>query len=156
MLYPTTLLDELAFQLKAALCCGGVVPEPLADCAMEPLEALLANVILAEAAPDVVGENVTENDRLYPVGIVTGNVVPVTENSASLEVPLETVTGPFVAVSVADRLWLVPSTTLPKFTVAGDTANCPGALPVPVSATVSVGSEALELTTRLPVALPPV
>ena len=38
--------------------------------------------------------------------------------------------------------------------VAGDTANCPGSAPVPVSATERFGFEAVDAIARLPVTLP--
>src|SRR5215470_2595445 len=155
MLYPTTLLDVLASQVNEALCCGGVVPVPLAVSTVEPLEALLANVMLAEVEPDAVGAKVTVNCVLYPAGIVVGKAIPLTEYSFSLTVTPVTVTGPLLAVSVPDWLWLVPSVISPKLALPGVTANCPGAIPVPVSETLSVGSEALEFTARLPFALPP-
>ena len=155
MLYPTTLADVLAFQLRETLCCGGGVPEPFAVCTMGELGALLLNVVFADAFPEAVGAKTTEYGTLDPDGIVTGNVIPLKENSASLTVADVTVTGPLLALRLADWLWLVPTTTLPKLTLAGDTPNCPGATPVPVSGTCSVGFEAFDVATRLPLTLPP-
>lgn len=49
----------------------------------------------------------------------------------------------------------MPTATLPKLTLDGDTPICPGAAPVPESATDRVGLEAFELIVSFPVTDPP-
>jgi len=99
-LYPTTLLDVLAFHARATLCCGGGVPEPLRDCTVGELEALLANVTFADAVPEAWGANVTWNETLFPAAIVTGREIPLTENSDPFTPTDDTVTGALLALSV--------------------------------------------------------
>jgi hypothetical protein len=48
----------------------------------------------------------------------------------------------------------VPTTTLPKLTLDGDTPICPGTAPVPVSATDRVELDAFELIVSFPVTDP--
>lgn len=154
-MYPTTLFEVLAVQFRATLCCGGVIPEPVTDCEMGEFEALLLKVIFPEAAPVLVGAKTTEKGTLFPDGMVTGKLMPLKENSAWLTLAEVTVTGPLLAVRVAAWVLVLPLTTLPKLIEAGETPNCPGAIPVPLSGTESVGLVALEVATRLPLALPP-
>ena len=61
---------------------------------------------------------------------------------------------PPVLVTVSDRDWLFPTVTLPKLRLVGFDPKAPGVTPVPVSGMVRVGSEALEVTVTVPVALP--
>lgn len=77
------------------------MPDPVANCTVGVFAALLAKLTFADAVPEVCGENTTENERLYPTGMVTGSAMPVKENSDWLTVAEETVTGPLLAVSVA-------------------------------------------------------
>ncbi len=71
-----------------------------------------------------------------------------------MEVAEEIVTLDPLALSVAIKLLLVPTTTLPKFGVVGLTANWPVPVPVPDKAIVRVEFEAFEITERFPLALP--
>jgi len=57
-------------------------------------------------------------------------------------------------VNVSDRVWLLPTGTLPKLRLAGLALSFPCATPVPDTATVSVGSDALLLTVTLPLEVP--
>jgi hypothetical protein len=85
---------------------------------------------------------------------VNGKDIPLTENSDPFKLAADTVTGPLTADTVAARLFLLPSTTLPKLRFEGDTAIFPGTLPVPDSDTDSVGLDALELIVSLPAVVP--
>jgi hypothetical protein len=58
-----------------------------------------------------------------------------------------------VALSVAGRFALVPTTAPPKAQLAGVT-NCPAAVPVPDSGMFKVGFDAFEETAIFPLALP--
>ena len=59
-------------------------------------------------------------------------------------VPEEIVTDEPVALRVPDRDAFDPVLTLPKFKLAGDSANCPAALSLPESPMFSCGLEASE------------
>jgi len=96
----------------------------------------------------------TVNDALWPDAIVKGNDSPLRLNSELVEVGDETVTPDPLAPRVAVRLLLVPTATLPKFSVVGLTANCPAAVPVADRDIVRVEFEALEIIEMLPLALP--
>ncbi len=90
----------LAFQFRVTLCCGGGLPEPLTATAAGVLEALLAKLTVPLAVPEAAGVNVAVNDAELPAAIVSGSVIPLTENS-ELVVPIDdTVTLAAVAVSV--------------------------------------------------------
>src|SRR5580700_5538159 len=121
---------------------------------MGELEALLAKETVPEAAPVACGVNVTVNCTLLPTAIVTGKDSPLRVNSELLTLADVTVTLAPVALSVAGRFSLVPTTTLPKAKLAGVTVNCPAAVPVPDSARFKVGFDAFEATARFPLALP--
>lgn len=115
---------------------------------------MLAKVTLPDAVPDAVGAKRIETEALLPAAIVTGRVIPLSENSDWLAVADEIVTGAVLALSVAVWLWLVPTTTLPKLMLEGVTASCPGDVAVPDSGTDCVGFAAFELMAREPLALP--
>ena len=131
-------------------------PLPVRDCWADGLEALLANDALAEAVPLDWGAKVTVNDTLLPAARVSGREIPLTVNSEVLMLAFDTVMLEPLAVSEAVRLLLCPTVTLPKFSVAGLTANWPETVAVPAREMVSVGLEASETTEIDPVALPPV
>jgi hypothetical protein len=156
MLYPTTLLDVLAFQVSVTLCCAGAVPVPAKDSATEPFFALLVKASVAEALPEALGAKVTVKETLWPEAIVSGEEIPLTENSVPVMLAEDTVTGPFVVVNVAVCLWLEPTVTFPKLMLPGLTASLPGVtlLPEPVSGIEREGLTAFELTDRVPFIVP--
>ena len=92
---------------------------------------------------------------LWPAARESGSEIPLTVNSVVLILAPETVTPDPLAVSVAVKLLLCPTVTLPKFRVAGLTANWPETLAVPAREMVSWESEASETTEIDPEALPP-
>ena len=58
-----------------------------------------------------------------------------------------------LAVRLPDAVPLVPTTTLPRGRVVGETASCPSAaVPVPDSVIVTVGSDSDEVMVTLPLA----
>jgi hypothetical protein len=61
-----------------------------------------------------------------------------------------------VALSVIGRLLVVPTVTLLKFVLLGDSANCPEAAPAPDNDIVSDEFDAVDISEMLPDALPPV
>jgi len=97
---------------------GVGVPVPLNESTGE-FEALLAKETVPEAAPVACGVNATVNCTLLPDGIVTGKDSPLRVNSELLALADVTVTLAPVALSVAGRFALVPTTTLPKAKLAG-------------------------------------
>ena len=62
--------------------------------------------------------------RLFPAGSVTGSFSPRMANSELEDQSDVMVTAAFEAVSVACRLALDPTVTLPKLRVAGETPSC--------------------------------
>ena len=98
------------------------MPLPVKDSAVE-FEALLANKTLSEAVPLACGLKITVNDALCPAASVKGNESPLKANSEVPTLADETVTLEPVALSVAVKLLVVPTITLPKFKVPGLTAN---------------------------------
>jgi hypothetical protein len=81
-------------------------------------------------------------------------VIPLTWTSDPLTVAEETVTDPLLAVSVPVWLCELPTTTLPKLTLEGVSANWPGDVPVPESGTETVPVDAFELIERVPPRVP--
>ncbi len=154
MLYPTTLLDELAFQFRVTLCCAGAVPAPLKDSATEPLTALLANVRVAEVLPEACGANVTLNGTLCPEAIVSGKEIPLNENSVPVLRAEDTVTEPMLALKVAVFFRLEPTVTFPKLMLAGLTASWPGVTVLPESGIETEGLAAFELIESAPFIVP--
>ena len=65
-----------------------------------------------------------------------------------------TFTGPPLAVTLPLSVDPLPTATLPKLRLVGDTVSCAADVPVPESATLSVAFDALETIARLPVAAP--
>lgn len=118
------------------------------------MEALLAKVALSEAVPLACGVNVMVNDALCPAEIVKGNEIPLRTNSDVPVEPEDMVTLAPVALRLPVRFLATPTFTLPKLKVAGETVNCPAAVPVPESEIVRLGLEALETTEMLPVTAP--
>ena len=64
-----------------------------------------------------------------------------------------TVTGAPLAVRLPFSEELEPTTTLPKLN--GETANVPGAVPLPDNAIAVVGFDAFDVTDKFPLARPP-
>ena len=148
------MLDEvLAVQERRTLYVGAGVPVPLKESTGE-FEALLAKETVPEPAPVAWGVKARVNCTLLPAAIVTGKDSPLRVNSELLTVAEVTVTLAPVALSVAERFALVPTTTLPNAGLAGVTANCPAAVPVPDSEILKVGFDAFEAIAMLALVLP--
>jgi hypothetical protein len=155
MLYPEMLEDELPVQDRFTEYTGAAVPVPERAAVTVGVCALLVKVKVPLAAPVAVGLKVTVNETLWPDGIVAGRDNPLMVNTALFEVAAVTVTLAPLAARIPDAVPLVPTTTLPRGNVVGETLSCPvAAAPVPVRAMVRVGLEALEVTVTVPVALP--
>ena len=63
-------------------------------------EALLENEPVAEALPDVCGVKASVNGTLCPAAIVSGNLIPLIENSLLVKLAEETATFEPLAVNV--------------------------------------------------------
>ncbi len=92
-----------------------------------------AKLNVPEATPLCCGANVTVNGAVWPACSVTGNAIPLSENSELLIVAAVTVTLPPVATSEALSWLLLPTFTVPKLKLDGDTESIPPAIPVAVS-----------------------
>jgi hypothetical protein len=115
---------------------------------------LLQKDALSEAEPLACGRKLIANEALCPAASIRGNEIPLRVNSDVPNVAEDTVTLAPEALSEALRLLLVPTTTLPKLKVPGETLNCPAAVPEPASAMVKFGFGASETTEMLPLADP--
>ena len=60
---------------------------------------------------------------------------------------------PPVLVTVSDKVWLLPTVTLPKLRLAGFEPRVPCVTPVPDNGMVRVGFDAVEVMVTLPLAL---
>jgi hypothetical protein len=74
--------------------------------------------------PEAFGVNRTVTGTLCPAAIVSGRLRPLRENSELVDWSDEMVIEAFEAVSVACRLALSPTVTLPKLSVVGLTVSC--------------------------------
>jgi hypothetical protein len=115
---------------------------------------LLAILILAVSLPTAVGANTTLNVAVFPAATVAGIGMPLTLKLAPLSPICEIVKAAvpvFVTVKLCD--FVCPSTTLPKLKLAGETDN-PACVPVPLSAILIDGFDALLAIVIDPVVLP--
>jgi hypothetical protein len=115
--------EVLALQDKFTVCGGAGVPVPVRDSVVVAGWPLLVKLSEALADPATCGLKVTENEVLWPTGIVIGSERPPTLNT---ELPLfaaVTVTFAPLAVNVPDAVPLLPTTTLPMPRVDGVTVN---------------------------------
>jgi hypothetical protein len=109
------------------------MPEPARLTDGDP-EASLAKERVAEVVPLEAGLNKTLNVAVCPAAIVTGNVIPLIENSEPVELAAFTVTLDPLAVSDALSELLEPTVTLPKVKAVGLAAKLPTEIPDPKSA----------------------
>jgi hypothetical protein len=118
----------------------------------KPVEVIL---MLPLTAPLAFGEKSAVNEVLWPAVSVTGNVSPLKLNPLPLAVAAEIVRlvpPEFVSVPLKD--FDVPTCMFPKLRLEGFETSCPAAIPIPESATESVGLFALELMVSVPLAAP--
>jgi len=127
---------------------------PVIVCTVGEFDALLENDKVAEVAPLACGVKVTVKEVECPAASVTGSEIPESTNSPLLRLADETLTAAPLAVRLPLSAELVPTVTLPKLRLVGDTANCPAAVPVPESAMFSGEFDAFDTTDRLPLAAP--
>jgi hypothetical protein len=159
-LLPTATLPKLALVGLAVSCPSS--PVPLSAIAVGEPEALLPTAILPEVLPANVGTNCTANVTLTPSLIVSGKPSPVMLNPAPDNVADEIVSAAVPElVSVIFCEELLPTLTLPKFTVVGLMLN-PGCVcvcgcdcvPVPLNVIVMGEPGASLAIEMLPLAPP--
>src|SRR5208282_1124148 len=116
----------------------------------------LVNPAWPEAAPEALGVNLIVTATLSPAAMVAGRVSPDRTNSELVDASDEMVTAAFEAVSVACRLVLDPTVTLPKLRVEGLTPSCALAVvsPTPVTYMESRESLAVLLSSKTPTLYP--
>jgi hypothetical protein len=130
------------------------VPVPLSAIVSGEPGALLVIEAVPLALPAVVGENVALKEVLCPGLRVSGAVMPLMVNPVPDALAAEMVTlavPEFVNVTVCDPL--LPTSTLPKLTLAGLGVSCP-CTPVPAREMAAGELVALLVTLTLPVTLP--
>jgi hypothetical protein len=146
-LFPTVTLPALMVVGETLNCPDAPTPVPVKLATAGELEALLTKDAVAEAEPLPLGVNVTVKVTGLPVATVTGNEIPLMENSFAFVPPMltdVTVTLSPVAVSVPVAVPLFPTVTLPTFTpVVLNWPDCPVA--DPLNETTRLGSEAFEV-----------
>jgi hypothetical protein len=101
------------------------VPAPLNVCLREASEALLTKEMLPGELPEAGGVKVTVYCALCPAVTLRGKVTPLTEYPDPLQAADATVTSAVEADSVPVSDELLPTATLPKLSVEGDTASAP-------------------------------
>ena len=118
------------------------------------MEAFEITEIVPVLLPPVLGEKAAPKVKLCPAVKVSGRLRPVTVKLVleTLACVIVTLALP-VFVKVSDWVLLPPTATLAKVRLESLVLSTPaGAAPTPaLSGTVSVGSEALLMTARLPV-----
>ena len=138
-----------------ALSVPGVLALPLKGTLKLGFDALLVIATEPFAAPPVDGAKVTEKFALWPAARFRGRVRPLKLKPAPDAVACETVTVVLPElVKVAERLWVLPTWTLPKFRLEGFVPSDPAARPVPDSEAVTVELEALLVKLTVPLAAP--
>jgi hypothetical protein len=155
-LYPAIPEDELALQLNAAECTVPLTPVPAVVTEFGELVALLVMVTRPVTLPVALGANTTLICAVCPAAMV----VPVTPLMTLKPVPVtaicDTVTLEFPVFFTPTPSVLVPPTvSFPKFRFDVDNESVFVAEPpVPLSARVIVGFDALLLRVTLPITLP--
>ncbi len=132
------------------------MPVPDREIARFESEAFEITDMMPLALIEELGAKTTPKVKLCPGVKVRGRFNPLTLKpvpviGAWLTVTLE----PPELVSVSDRVWLLPTPRLPKLMLEGFGLSVPVVTPVPERGTVSVGSDALLVRERFPLADPP-
>jgi len=154
LLPPTFTLPKLRLVGLAPSRNVAATPVPLRARVRGEPGALLVMETLPLALPAVVGENVALKEVLCPGLRVSGAVMPLMVNPVPDALAAEMVTlavPEFVNVTVCDPL--LPTSTLPKLTLAGLGVSCPWT-PVPAREMAAGELVALLATLTLPVTLP--
>ena len=152
LLLPTVMVPKLT--LAGLALSAPCVPIPLSGIETVPLVAVDVIVMLPDTVPVAVGTNETAKFAVAPAAIVCPVLSPVAlkPDPVVLTWLMVMVALPeFVSVMVCEPL--VPTTTLPKFTLPGLAARVlPDATALPVSDRVWGEFPALSVKTTFPVA----
>ena len=133
-----------------------VTAVPDREMARDGFDASLVIANVPVGVPDVVGVNTTLNDLLAPAAKVNGKVIPLKLNPEPVTFACETVTAdPPLLVTVSVKVWLLPTTTLPKVKLGALAASVPGVVPEPDNGTASDGFDASLVIASELFALPP-
>jgi len=133
-LLPTCTFPKLKLG-ALAVSDPGVTPIPVTEAVSVALEALLAIERVDVLVPADCGAKTMAKDALWPADKVTGNPSPLTLYAPPEKLACVIVTlAPPALVNVAGKVWLLPTTTLPKLNEDGDIVNCPGVTPATVPA----------------------
>jgi hypothetical protein len=152
---PTVTLPKLNVPGVTARVPTLVVPVPVASATAEAGLPLLVKVNVALAAPLACGVNFNVNVAVCPAIIVAGSDNPLSVKCELLLLTAVTVTFASVAVRLPVVVPVVPRVTLPKLKVVGVTSNCPcKGEALAVRGIANVAFDALEVSARLPLALP--
>lgn len=112
------------------------------------------NPALPEALPEAFGVKRMVTERLCPALRVVGSFGPRMANSELDDPREEILTAAPEAVSLAGRVLLDPTVTLPKLRAAGLTSSCAAVTPFPETSISGVGSTVLLLNLRTPEVCP--
>jgi len=139
MLYPTTV-DLLGAQVKPTVCCLVATPAPVAVNVDECVVALLLSVKVANVEPLLLGLKLTLTEILCPAAMVFGKVMLLSVNSGFVVDAAEIVTAADPALNVVVLVEVVPTVTLPKLKLVGETVRVPAVLllELPDKATVTL------------------
>jgi hypothetical protein len=131
------------------------VPVPDSEIVNLESDALEITATLPLAVPAEVGRKTAPKVKLCPGIRVSGRLSPLRLKPAPVTGAWVTFTlVPPVLVSVSDKVWLLPTCTLPKLSGEVVADSDPGVAPVPESGTERVGLEALLVIVRPPVTDP--
>jgi hypothetical protein len=97
----------------------------VSDSLVDEVSALLVKARVALADPAAVGANFTVKGTLCPAAMVTGKVRPLRVNAELFMLSAVTLTLAPLALNDPDAVPLLPTATLPRLSVDGETANCP-------------------------------
>src|SRR5712692_6052894 len=151
-LFPVMTLPKLALDGVAESCA--CTPVPLRARVRGEPGALLVMETLPLALPVAAGEYVAVNEVLCPGLRVSGAVMPLMVNPVPDTLAAEMVTLAVPEfVNVIGTGALLPTSTLPKLTLAGLGVSCP-CTPVPAREMAAGELVALLVTLTLPVTLP--
>ncbi len=118
-------------------------------------EASLVTVRLPLGLPDDCGVKTTLNDLLAPAARVNGTVTPLTLNPEPVTATCETFTVvPPELVIVSDKLWVLPTVTVPKLKLGVPAVSDPAVTAVPDNGTVRLVFEALLVIVSVPLGVP--
>lgn len=159
LLLPTATLPKLCV-VGEVESVPAAVPVPESDTVTLGFKASDVMARLPVAAVAAVGANFTWTVTFAPGAIVIGRLgAELTVKPVPLATSAETwIVAVLLALllKVRELVLLLPTATLPKLTLAADTASWFGTMPLPVRAIVTEAFPAFEVTVTVPDTAPPV